>query len=102
MSDSLPSAPTLARVFHEADEIARATGARTTTAHLLLALFTVKNRAERLLRDRGIDEDKVLDLLPKDGREGKHVFSQITERAAQVAAGCGSREIGCLHLLVAI
>lgn len=99
---SLPRAPALSRVLAEADDIAHATGLRTTTAHALLALFTVKNRAERLMRDRGVDEDRILERLPADSKEPKHVLEEIVERAAQVAAGCGAREVSCLHLLVAM
>lgn len=98
----MPESPALSRVLREADDIARETGQRATTAHLLLALFTVRNHAERLLRERGIDEDKLLDLLSDGGREPREVLGELLARAAQISAGCGAREIDCLHALVAL
>ena len=50
----------LAQVLAEAEDIARSVNQKLTSAHQLLAFFTVPNRAELLLRDRGIDEDRVL------------------------------------------
>src|SRR5258708_35851344 len=90
-AQSMPHAPALSRSLREAEDIARATGQRATTAHLLLAFFTVKNHADRLLRDRSIDEDRLLDLLPDDPHEPKMMLSEVLERAEQVAAGCGAR-----------
>jgi ATP-dependent Clp protease ATP-binding subunit ClpC len=98
----MPLSPALSKSLREADDIAKATGQRATTAHVLLAFFTVKNHAERLLRDRGIDEDRLLDLLPESPREPKHELIDVLERSAQVAAGCGAREVDCLHVLVAM
>jgi ATP-dependent Clp protease ATP-binding subunit ClpC len=98
----MPQAPALSKSLREAEDIARATGQRATTAHLILAFFTVKNHAERLLRDRGIDEDRLLDLFPTELREPKMMLSEVLERSEQVAAGCGAREVDCLHVLVAM
>ena len=50
----------LVQVLSEAEDISRSVNQKLTSAHQLLAFFTVPNRAELLLRDRGIDEDKVL------------------------------------------
>ncbi|MCK6552421.1 hypothetical protein L6R52_41720, partial [Myxococcota bacterium] len=98
----LPLSQTLARVLREAEDIAHATESRLTTSHILLALFTVKNHAERLLRDRGIDEDKLLAVVSVTSKEPKHVLASVLERSSQVAAGCGARSVDALHLLVAI
>ena len=43
----------------EAADIAKSVGHRQTTAHTLLALFTVPNRGELLLKDHHIDEDVI-------------------------------------------
>ncbi len=52
-----------AQVMSEAHDIARSVNQPMTTAHLLLAMFTVENRAAMLLREKGIDEDRLLELL---------------------------------------
>ncbi len=54
------------------------------------------------MRDRGVDEDRILERLPGDAKEPKHVLEEVIERASQIAAGCGAREVSCLHLLVAM
>lgn len=99
---ALSYAPTLARVLHEADDIARATGRRVGSYHVLLAFFTTRNQAERLLRDRRVDEDKLLELVTPDAKEPPDALIEILERAAQVAAGCGAQTIDTLHVLVAM
>ncbi len=44
-----------AQVMSEAEDIARSVNQRLTTAHVLLAMFTVENRAALLLKERGVD-----------------------------------------------
>jgi ATP-dependent Clp protease ATP-binding subunit ClpC len=91
----------LAHVVREAEEIAGATKQSPSSAHVLLAFFTSRNKAERFLRDRGINEDRVLDVFdPKQNKEPKTAVREIFERAAQVAAGCGTMEVNSLHVLV--
>ncbi len=98
--NSLTLAPALRKVIGEAEDIARATGQRASSAHLLLAFFTTKNHGERLLRARNIDEDRLLENIKPEAIEPKTAVRQIMERAAQVAAGCGTREVDCLHVVV--
>ena len=50
----------LAQVLAEAADIAASVNQKLTSAHQLLAFFTVPNRAEILLRERGVDEDRIL------------------------------------------
>src|SRR5688572_15392628 len=93
----------LAHVIKEAEDIAAATKQSPNSAHVLLAFYTSRNKAERFLRERGLDEDKVLDHFdPKKAKEPKTAVREIFERAAQVAAGCGTMEINGLHVLVAM
>jgi ATP-dependent Clp protease ATP-binding subunit ClpC len=99
---ALSYAPALAHVLHEADDIARETSRRVASYHVLLAFFTTRNQAERLLRDRQIDEDRLLTLVSTDPKEPPDALIEILERAAQVAAGCGAREVDTLHVLVAM
>jgi ATP-dependent Clp protease ATP-binding subunit ClpC len=89
----------------EAADIARSTSQRPSTVHLLLALFTVPNPAEVLLRERGCDEDAVLAELVRLGRapdEAPEIFASVIERARQLADDCANQVAEGLHLLVAL
>jgi ATP-dependent Clp protease ATP-binding subunit ClpC len=92
----------LAQVLAEAEDIARNVNQKLTSAHQLLALFTVPNRAEMLLRERGVDEDRILLALTGAPREPEGVERDLRERAREVAAGVGAEEVDCLHLLIAM
>src|SRR4051812_20223835 len=91
-----------AQVLAEAEDISQAVSQRLTTAHLLLAVFTVENRAELLLKERGIDEDRLLQVMSAAPSEQEGFVRELCERAREIARGCGSREADCLHLLIAI
>src|SRR5512140_472523 len=91
-----------AAVFSEAEDIAQSVGQRLTTAHLLLAVFTAENRAQRLLRERGIDEDMLLQALTCAPVEPEALAREVRERAREIAHGCGSTEADCLHVLIAM
>ncbi|MFO0728342.1 MAG: ATP-dependent Clp protease ATP-binding subunit [Myxococcota bacterium] len=99
---SMPSAAELSRVLEEARDIADATEQRLTSAHVLLAFFTIENGAGRLLTESGIDEDTLLDLVEGKLVEPEDALDELLLRAEQIAAGCGAQEILCLHLLVAM
>src|SRR6266487_5252796 len=92
----------LAQVLAEAEDIARSVNQKLTSAHQLLAFFTVPNRAELLLRDRGIDEDRVLAAMTEKPKEPDGIERELRERAREVAAGVGAEEVDCLHLLIAM
>ena len=94
----------LLRILEEANDIARATQAAPSTAHLLLATFTVPGPADVLLRERGCDEDVVLGELALQGKPGEapEAFAQALDRARQLADDCASERTEGLHLLVAL
>jgi ATP-dependent Clp protease ATP-binding subunit ClpC len=95
----------LASVLLQAEEIASEAGQRLSTAHVLLALFTVPNRAEVMLKQRGVDEDRVLELLASRaelGEEPADVIIALEERIAQTAESTGGASAECLHLLFAL
>ncbi|HUK65731.1 MAG TPA: ATP-dependent Clp protease ATP-binding subunit [Anaeromyxobacteraceae bacterium] len=92
----------LAQVLAEADDIARSVNQKLTSAHQLLAFFTIPNRAEVLLRDRGIDEDRILAVMTEKPREPEGTERDLRERAREVAQGLGAEEVDCLHLLIAM
>ncbi len=90
-----------AQVMSEADDIAQAVNQRLTTAHLLLAMFTVENRAALLLKERGIDEDVLLELLTSAPTEPDGLVKELREKTREIATSCSSTEADCLHLLIA-
>ncbi|HLM45189.1 MAG TPA: AAA family ATPase, partial [Myxococcaceae bacterium] len=91
----------LAQVLHEAKDIAQSVSQKLSSAHLLLALFTVDNPAQVLLRERGVDEDRLLELMTGSPTEEEHLVRDLCQRARVIAQQCDSREADCLHLLIA-
>ena len=90
----------LREVIEEAEDIAAEAGQVPGSVHLLLAFFTTRNRTERFLRERHLDEDRLLKHVPPGAREPKGSVRTIMEKAAQLAAGCGSERVEGLHVLV--
>ncbi|MBF5044127.1 ATP-dependent Clp protease ATP-binding subunit [Aggregicoccus sp. 17bor-14] len=91
----------LAQVLHEAEDIAQSVAQRLTSAHVLLALFTVENRAQLLLKERGVDEDGLLQTMGAPPDEAPGLVRELREKAREIARNCGSSETDCLHLLIA-
>src|SRR6202171_5686858 len=95
----------LAQIAAEAQDIAKNVGQPPSTAHLLLATFTVPGAADVLLRERGCGEDQVLAELAAAGaarEEPQELFAHALEKARQLADDCGSDRAEGLHLLVAL
>jgi len=92
----------LRQVMAEAQDIASQVGQRLTSAHLLLALFTVQNRAEILLKEKNVDEDVILAYVHTVEGEPPGTVKIIHKKAQQIANGCGAEAIDCLHLLIAL
>jgi ATP-dependent Clp protease ATP-binding subunit ClpC len=90
-----------AQVLAEAEDIAKSVSQKLTTAHALLALFTVENRAQALLKEKGIDEDRLLEVMRAAPAEPDGFFREVSERTREIAQGCGSKEADCLHFLIA-
>lgn len=90
-----------AQVMSEAEDIARSVNQQLTTAHVLLAMFTVENRAALLLGERGITEDTLLELLSHAPREPDGLVKELREKAREIALSCGAMEADCLHALIA-
>ncbi len=73
----------LAQIAAEAKDIAKNVGEQPSTAHLLLATFTVPGAADVLLRERGCGEDQVLAELAAVGaapEEPQELFAQARQR----------------------
>ena len=91
----------LAQVLLEAKDIAQSVSQKLSSAHVLLALFTVDNPAQVLLKEKGIDEDRLLELMTETPAEEEHLVRDLCQRARVIAQQCDSREADCLHLLIA-
>lgn len=92
----------LGQVLAEAEDIARSVSQKLTSAHVVLALFTVDNPGARLLRERGVDEDGLLGKLNGAPTEPDGTLAEVRARAQDIARHCGSAEVDCLHLLIAV
>ncbi len=92
----------LLQVLSEAEDIAQSVNQPLTSAHQLLAFFTVPNRAEILLREKRVDEDRILAVMAGKPREPEAVSRAIRDGARSLAEGAGASEIDCLHLLAAM
>jgi ATP-dependent Clp protease ATP-binding subunit ClpC len=92
----------LAAVLAEAADIAASVNQKLTSAHQLLAFFTVPNRAEILLKERGVDEDRILGTMTGKPKEPDGIERDLRERAREIAESVGAEEIDCLHLLIAM
>src|SRR6266542_1196301 len=92
----------LAQLLAEAADIAASVSQKLTSAHQLLAFFTVPNRAEILLRERGVDEARNLAAMTAKPQEPDAIERDLRERAREVAESVGSQEVDCLHLLIAM
>jgi ATP-dependent Clp protease ATP-binding subunit ClpC len=92
----------LCQVLAEAEDIAASVSQKLTSAHQLLAFFTVPNRAEILLKERGVDEDRILGVMSGRPKEPEAIERELRERAREVASGLGADEVDCLHLLIAM
>ncbi len=97
----LNDSPDLSQVLAEATDIAQSVGQSLTSAHLLLALFTVPNPAEALLKERGVDEDRLLAEMTGAPVEEPAVAEAVLIKARELATGMGAQP-DCLHLLVAL
>ena len=86
----------------EAEDIAATVNQRVTTAHVLLAMFTIENRGALLLKERNVDEDKLLELLTHAPSEPDGLVKELREKTREIATSCGSSEADCLHAVIAM
>ncbi|HYO73265.1 MAG TPA: ATP-dependent Clp protease ATP-binding subunit, partial [Archangium sp.] len=66
-----------------------------------MALFTVENRAQLLLKEKGVDEDSLLERMTSQPSEQDGLVRELCMRAREIAQSSGARETDCMHLLVA-
>lgn len=98
----IPSSKEWRSIFIQARDIASQLDQEMSTVHVLLSIFLIPNKAEQLLLDRDIDEDRVLEQIDELSDEPSSALEQVAIRSQQAAARCESPEIGSLHLLIAL
>ncbi len=92
----------LAQVLAQAQDIAGQTEQGLSTAHVLLAMFTVPNLAELLLLERSVNEETLLANIDRMEREPEGSVEGLEASAARIARGCDDAHSNCLHLLAAL
>jgi ATP-dependent Clp protease ATP-binding subunit ClpC len=100
--NQFPTGPDLGRVLHEARAIADGIGAPVSTAHLALAIFCVPNPAEIVLREAGIDEDRLLGLIGPALVDEPGAMDNVLATTDETALRCDARQSNTLHLLIAL
>ncbi|MBM4279475.1 MAG: ATP-dependent Clp protease ATP-binding subunit [Deltaproteobacteria bacterium] len=98
----MPPAPDVSHVLHEACAIADGVGQPLGTTHLVLALFSVKNPAELVLRDAEVDDDRLLALVGPALVDEPGAVEAVLQSATDTALRCDARHTNTLHLLVAL
>jgi ATP-dependent Clp protease ATP-binding subunit ClpC len=97
-----PFSRELERILCESDDLARSTGRRLSSAHVLLALFTAPNQAQEYLREHDINEDRLLEALKHVEDDPEGLFEMILERAQRMASGTQAPTTTSLHILTAV
>ncbi len=92
----------LQSIYTQAKDIARQTSQVLSSAHLLLALYTVPNNAASFLEDRHITVDALLSALKGLPAEDPRVLERVEARAKRLAQGSNADRIDSLHLLAAL
>ncbi len=98
----LPENPEAVRAFLEAEDIADKAGQPLSSAHLLLAFFCFPNRAQTLLAERGVDEERIIAQIRVLEDEPKRTVQRLRDRARDIAKSVGADDVDCLHILIAI
>jgi ATP-dependent Clp protease ATP-binding subunit ClpC len=98
----LAPAPDVSHVLHEARAIATGVGQPLQTTHIVLALFTVTNPAELVLRDADVDDDRLLALVGPALVDEPGAVELVLNGAVETALRCDARQTNTLHLLVAL
>jgi ATP-dependent Clp protease ATP-binding subunit ClpC len=99
---SLPLSRELGDVLDEAQDIANRVDQALSSAHLLLALFTVPNRAAVFLDDRDVTVEMLLEKLGGTSDEPPSILDRIYQRGERIASGSRAEAMSSLHLLAAL
>lgn len=92
----------LAVVLDEGQTIAESFGSSMTSAHVLLCLFLVENQAKAFLDERGLSVEDLLESMKTVPQEAPEVWTQIRNRAHDIARVHQADTVDSLHMLVAL
>ena len=90
------------QVLRQAGDIAAQTNQSLSSAHILLALFTVPNLGELLLLEQRVNEETLLSRIETLEEEPPNTVLRLTTLAVELAHGCDRTKADCLHLLAAV
>lgn len=99
---SLVRSEELVEVLAQAHDIAKQTRQTVTSAHVLLAIFTVTNPATLFLKERGITVEGLLAAMKSPRPEGPEIMRKIAERSSRIALSARADSISSLHYLAAL
>jgi len=99
---SIPRDPELVSIYTQANDIARHCNKTLSSAHVLLALYTVPNQAATFLEDREITVDTLLSSVKKLAAEDERIMERIQARTIRLAEGSNASAIDSLHLLASL
>lgn len=99
---SLSRSEDLSEVLAQARDIALQTRQTMTSAHVLLAIFTVPNPAAAFLKERGITVENLLTAMKSPRAEAPEVLRKIADRSARIASSARADSVTSLHYLAAL
>ena len=98
----VPQSRELQELYLQAQDIASQLEQEMNSSHLLLSLFLLPNKAEEMLKERGIDEDRILSELTGQDEELPGVMEHIAQKMEQFAQSSHAQMLDTLHLLLAM
>jgi len=98
----IPWSQQVQQLYHQARDMAGQLEQEVNSAHLLLAFFLFPNKGEDLLRERGVDEERVLAGIDSQEEDQHKTMELIAQKAEQVGFSCQSHSIDTLHVLIGI
>jgi ATP-dependent Clp protease ATP-binding subunit ClpC len=99
--ECVPKSAEIQAVYRQALSLAQKSEVLLQSVHLVIALFLVPNKAEKLLREREINEDRLLNALEGAYDEPQDTVDQIIALSEQQASRSNANEEDTLHLLYA-
>ncbi|MCB9641130.1 MAG: ATP-dependent Clp protease ATP-binding subunit [Myxococcales bacterium] len=97
-----PRSAELIALYENACGLAERSEQELQSLHLLLAIFLQPNKAEVLLREREVNEERLLLGLPRNFEEPSEAVDSIVSMSRALAARFHAAEEDTLHLLMAI
>lgn len=94
--------PELRYVIEEALDSAEQLGEEFNSLHLLFALYMLDNSGGLLLSEQGFSEEQLLPFVDRSVGESGDAVDQIMEFAEETSEKYRSREVNCLHLVIAL